>query len=432
MPIKRILIFSGLILALIITVLKIFSSSKPSLENMLIAEVQHGYFENKVVVSGELMAENSVAITIPSQILSGRVRIYDIKITDIIEEGTLVDSGDYVASLDHSAILERITTSEEQLLEHIENLANAKMDTNLNLTNARNDLLTDEDEVEEKRIVLEQSIYESPAVQRQEKMNLDKAIRRKEQNEKAYALNIRKSVQSIAQIQGHIKRTRTEIDEFYSIFESLNIKAPKKGMVIYSRDRFGNKLGIGSMVSRWRPKIAELPDLSSLVSKTYVNEVDISKIHSGQNVVIGIDAFPDKRIKGEVTSVSNIGQTASDKNTKVFEVIIRLNGSDALLRPAMTTSNSVITDSLSNIMFVPLDAVYKNDSLFYVFPTKGNVKQVVWTGTENENFVEIKEGLKTGQELLLLPRENQEELPWKGLDIYEKMLALQDTSSVNP
>lgn len=432
MRVKRILIITGLLLAVIIALLKILSTGKPSMDNKLVTEVQQGYFENRVMVSGELMSENSVAITIPSQILTGKVRIYDIKITDIVEEGTLVDSGDYVASLDHSAIQERITTSEESLLSHIENLANAKMDTNLNLTSARNNLLTDEDDVEEKRIILEQSIYESPAVQRQAQMNLEKAIRRKEQNEKAYLLNIRKSKQSIVQIQGHIKRTRAEIEEFYIIFEALNIKAPKKGMVIYSRDRYGNKLGIGSMVSRWRPKIAELPDLSSLVSKTYVNEVDISKIRSDQEVMIGIDAFPEKSIKGEVTGVSNIGQTASDKNTKVFEVIIRLNESDPLLRPAMTTSNAIITDSLSNVVFVPLDAVYSNDSLFYVFPTRGSIKQIVWPGIENENYVEIKEGLTPGQELLLLPRSNQEELSWKGLDIYEKMLASQDTTLVNP
>lgn len=432
MRVKRVLIITGLLLAVIIAILRILSAGKPSMENVLVTEVKEGYFENRVMVSGELMSENSVAISIPSAILSGKVRIYDIKITDIVEEGTLVDSGDYVASLDHSAILERITASEEQLLEHIENLANAKMDTNLNLTSARNNLLTDQDEVEEKRIILEQSIYESPAVQRQAQMNLEKAIRRKEQNEKAYSLNIRKSEQNIAQIQGHIKRTRSEIDEFNAIFESLNIKAPKKGMVIYSRDRFGNKLGIGSMVSRWRPKIAELPDLSSLVSKTYVNEVDISKIKLGQEVIIGIDAFPEKSMKGEVMGVSNIGQTASDKNTKVFEVIIRLNESDPLLRPAMTTSNAIVTDSISNVMYAPLDAVYSNDSLFYVFPTRGNVKQIVWPGTENENYVVIKEGLTAGQEILLLPSNDQEELPYKGLDIYEKMIASMDSILANP
>lgn len=431
MQVKRILIITGLLLAITITVLKILSTGKPEVDSVLHTMVERGFFENKVVVSGELMSENSVAITIPSEILSGKVRVYDIKITDLVEEGTQVDSGDFVASLDHSAIMERITEAEEQLRQHYDNLANAKMDTNLNLSSARNNLLTDADDVEEKRIVLDQSIYESPAVQRQAEMELDKAIRRKEQNERGYELSVRQAEQKIAQLQGYIKRTKSEIDEFTAIFESLNIKAPKKGMVIYARDRFGNKLGVGSMVNRWRPTIAELPDLSSLVSKTYVNEVDISRIKPNQQVTVGIDAFPEKVLKGEVFSVSNIGQTAPDKNTKVFEVIIRLNESDPLLRPAMTTSNAIITDTLSNVLFVPLDAVRSNDSLYYVYPASKNIKQIVWPSTENENYVVIKEGLSEGQELLYLPRDKDSNLPWEGLDIYEKMLASQDTTKIN-
>lgn len=428
---KRILILTGFLLAATIAILKIFSSGKDVSVSVLETRVERGSFENKVVVSGELMSENSVAITIPREILSGDVRIFDIKITDLVEEGTLVDSGDFVASLDHSAIMERITESEEQLLEHYDNLANAKMDTNLNLSSARNNLLTDEDEVEEKRIVVQQSIYESPAVQRQAQMDLERSIRRKEQNIRGYELSVRQAEQRIAQLQGYIKRTKTEIDEFTTIFESLNIKAPTKGMVIYSRDRFGNKLIVGSMVNRWRPTIAELPDLSSLVSKTYVNEVDISRIKPKQEVTVGIDAFPEKNLKGEVLSVSNIGQTAPDKNTKVFEVIIRLNESDPLLRPAMTTSNSIITDSLSNVLYVPLDAVRSNDSLYYVFPANENVRRIVWPGIENENYVVIKEGLQEGEELLYLPREEEGNMPYSGIDIYEKMITAQDSIEIS-
>ncbi len=428
---KRILILTGLLLAATIAILKILSSGKEVSVSVLETRVMKGNFENKVVVSGELMSENSVAITIPREILSGKVRVFDIKITDLVEEGTLVDSGDFVASLDHSAIMERITEAETQLLEHYDNLANAKMDTNLNLSSARNNLLTDADEVEEKRIILEQSIYESPAVQRQAQMDLERAIRRKEQNLRGYDLSVRQAEQRIAQLQGYIKRTKAEIEEFTQIFESLNIKAPKKGMVIYARDRFGSKLVVGSMVNRWRPTIAELPDLSSLVSKTYVNEVDISRIKTGQEVTVGIDAFPEKQLSGEVLSVSNIGQTAPDKNTKVFEVIIRLNESDPLLRPAMTTSNAIITDSLTNVLYVPIDAVRANDSLFYVFPAGNDVKQIVWPGIENENYMVIKQGLSEGDKLLYLPREKEATMPFEGTEIYKAMVAEQDSTQTS-
>ncbi len=44
--------------------------------------------------------------------------------------------------------------------------------------------------------------------------------------------------------------------------------------------------------------VATLPDLSKMISKTYVNEVDVRKVKSGQKVDVGLDAYPDKRLSG--------------------------------------------------------------------------------------------------------------------------------------
>ena len=67
-------------------------------------------------------------------------------------------------------------------------------------------------------------------------------------------------------------------------------------MVIYARNWNGKKEP-GARISAWDPIVAELPDLSDMISKTYVNEVDISKVRVGQEVDIKVDAFPDKKYK---------------------------------------------------------------------------------------------------------------------------------------
>ena len=54
--------------------------------------------------------------------------------------------------------------------------------------------------------------------------------------------------------------------------------------------------------------VATLPNLSKMISKTYINEIDISKVKIGQRVEIGVDAFPEKKFTGEVTEVANIGE----------------------------------------------------------------------------------------------------------------------------
>ena len=56
----------------------------------------------------------------------------------------------------------------------------------------------------------------------------------------------------------------------------------------------GDRITEGSTISPWSPEVAELPDLSSMISTTFINEVDIRKVKSGQFVEIGLDAFPRK------------------------------------------------------------------------------------------------------------------------------------------
>jgi HlyD family secretion protein len=61
-----------------------------------------------------------------------------------------------------------------------------------------------------------------------------------------------------------------------------------------------------------------------MISVTYVNEIDISKVRPGQKVTLGIDAFPEKQLEGEVIAVANIGQALPRSDAKVFEVRIRV------------------------------------------------------------------------------------------------------------
>jgi hypothetical protein len=202
--------------------------------------------------------------------------------------------------------------------------------------------------------------------------------------------------------------------------DALTIKAPKQGMVIYAKDRVGSKIQVGTSVSSWNPIIATLPDMTKLISKTYVNEIDISKIKNGQKVTLSIDAFPEKELKGEVFSVANIGQPMPKSDAKVFEVKIRVFGFDQLLKPAMTTSNTIVTGVYSDQLIIPSEVVYANDSVKYVYVKKKEiVRQIVDLGSENENFIIVNMGLVEGDVLAFNEPERPEEIKTVGLEIYK-------------
>ena len=161
-------------------------------------------------------------------------------------------------------------------------------------------MVTSRIDLEEKQLILKQSVYESPAVIRQANLDVEKAQRKLDQDLRNYELKKQQNKITMARAESAVERTRAQIKEIRDLFEAIDIKAPAPGMLIYAFDRMGNKIKVGSTINRWMPKIAELPDLTSMISKTFINEIDISKVKKGQKVKVGVDAFPEKEFDGEV------------------------------------------------------------------------------------------------------------------------------------
>ncbi|MDG5799734.1 efflux RND transporter periplasmic adaptor subunit [Marinilabiliaceae bacterium ANBcel2] len=400
-----------------------FSGSKIIGDIFIEGQVQRGSFVAEVYSSGQLQAENATVIEVPSELSSRSINIHEIQVTDIVEEGTVVEKGDWVASLDHSAVEELLDEAQDDLERAIQDLEDARIDTNINMSNLRDGLIDSEVAVEERALVVEQSVYESPAVQRQAALDLERAKQNLEQAKRNYELQHRQARYSVQRAEEEVERYRERVRDMENLFEALDIHAPMPGMVIYSYDRFGNKIQVGSSVSRWMPVIAELPDLSTMISVTYINEIDISRIDVGQTARVGVDAFPEKRFDGEVISVANIGQSLPDGSTKVFEVTVRLDGSDPELRPAMTTSNVITVSEFDDVLYIPLETVFRNDSLKFVYAKDNKLyRQIIDTGTENATHVVVREGVHEGQTLLFNEPSTRDDIPWVGEDIYKKII----------
>ncbi len=421
-PLKK-AIYILLILILLFLFYKIFSSSS-SIKTTISTTVQKGDFKTLVYSTGQLQAEHSVSINAPSELSGRHINIYEMKITKLIDEGTVVDSGDYVASLDHSAVEEKLTEAQTSLSEKMEEYQDAKIDTNINLSNLRDELITSRIDLEEKQLVLNQSKYESPSVIRQANLDVDQAQRKLDQDTRNYELKKQQNKITMIRAENAVAKINTQIGEIEALFDALDIKAPAPGMLIYGFDRSGNKIKVGSTITRWAPKIAELPDLTSMISKTFINEIDISKIKKGQKVKVGVDAFPEKEFDGEVTEVANIGQIIPGGDSKAFEVTIKIFGYDKDLKPAMTTSNVISSTTLNNVLFVPLEAVFHNDSLSYIIKAKSPMeRQIVETGAENDNYVVIKKGVSENEKILMNEPyiENKKDIKYTGFDIYNQM-----------
>jgi multidrug efflux pump subunit AcrA (membrane-fusion protein) len=397
---------------LLIVIVWIFTGTDEKQETTVKVPVKSGKFEIIVTTTGELEAISSEKILGPDNLRD--FRIFEVKIEDIIPDGTVVDSGEFIASLDRTDLVNKMKDQELEIEKLETQYIKTQLDTTLEMRTARDNLVNLKFALEERQIVVDQSIYEPPATQRQAAIELDRAQRNYEQAVQNYEVKLQKAVADMQEINTSLRKVRSQYSKMVEMLNQFTIYAPKSGMVIYKRNWEGVKQGVGSSVSDWNPVVAELPNLKEMKSKTYVNEIDISKIKTGQAVRIGIDAFPDKKFTGTVTEVANIGQQLPNSNAKVFEVIIVLNESDSILRPAMTTKNEILTAEIDSVLFIPLDCVQSNDSISYVY-TSGTKQQVI-IGQSNENEVIVRAGLEKDEEIYLVPPSDAEEYKLVKLD----------------
>lgn len=223
------------------------------------------------------------------------------------------------------------------------------------------------------------------------------------------------------------------------------IYAPADGTISLLNVELGERvLGTQQMAGT---EILRIANLNNMEVEVDVNENDIVKVNIGDSANIEVDAYLKREFKGIVTSISNSASTAltADQvtNFKVKVRILKESYQDLLegkpenyspFRPGMTATVDIITKRKENIIAVPISAVVikddttsvkkdvvaelekqekeqkgtapKNDKKFEcVFVKVGDKAKlrVVKTGIQDDTYIEIISGLKSGEEIITGP-----------------------------
>jgi multidrug efflux pump subunit AcrA (membrane-fusion protein) len=383
----------------------------------LFTEAIKGDFEISISASGEVLPEYSIDIKAPEVSMGRDFHASDLKIQDIVPEGTEVKEGDYIATLDKTQFDNTLKDERERLSTFRNNLEMKKLDTAVTLTTLRNTIKNQKHTLEEADITLRNSKFEPPTTIRQAEIDLERQKRLLEQRERGYQLKVAQAKRDIATLTMWYNRIDRRVSSLEEVLAGFIIKAPSPGMVVYKRDRRGNKIKAGSSINPMERTVATLPDLSSLLSKIYISEIEITKVKPGLNVEIGVDAFPNKHFSGKVYAIANIGEKLENTDTKVFEVMVKIEGSDPALRPSMTTSNKVVIKTFSDVIYIPTECVHAGaDGIPFVY-TKNKTRQIVITGESNDKNIVIERGLKPKQVVYLIQPENAEDFKLEGEEL---------------
>ena len=379
----------------------LFACNDKNANQIPVSKTVKGIFYVDMHEEGELEAVNAINISTPS--INTRFG-YNMKLTFIVKDGEEVNAGDTVMIFDPSDVNKAILDVESKLeinKAEFEKML-AQQESDLEELKASYEVTRISHEIS--KINFEKAEYDSEMTKKQIQLNLEKAEIALHQAKEQIDNRLKINTEEIKQKNLSITQDEQLLSDANKALEQLTVVSPAPGIAIIARNwSTGNKFQVGETTYTGNPLIA-LPDLSQLKAIVRINEVDIAKITKGLNVEIKPDAFSESKFTGVVRDVANlaINKQGSTK-IKVFPVSIYMNETDKSLLPGLTVSCRIIIDKLDDVLYVPIEAIYTEAGVNFVFKktATGFKKVEIETGRSNSDYTIIVNGLNEGDEVAL-------------------------------
>lgn len=173
----------------------------------------------------------------------------------------------------------------------------------------------------------------------------------------------------------------------------------------YYTSRYYDGISSGATLKNGQP-IITIPDMSKLGVEVNIHESHIKKIELGQKVYITAESVPDKTLTGRISKVAVLPDSNASRynpSLKVYPATVEIEGTHDFLKPGMSAKVEIIVDELEDVTYVPVQAVFVENSERFVFlKTLGGYKrQPVEIGAYNNDFIELKKGIDAGDSVFL-------------------------------
>jgi multidrug efflux pump subunit AcrA (membrane-fusion protein) len=413
----------------------------------LIHTVAKGRLLVTVVAAGNM--ESAKNIEVKCQVAGGT------SILKIVPEGTEVEAGELLVTLDSSTIEDQLNAqkislgkAEASMIQAQENFAAAEIaveeykdgtyvkelqiaEANINI--AQENLRSAENLLEHTRKMSRKGFTTSLQVEADEfaversKLELDSAKTAKSVLEKFSRAKMLKELGAkceaakalVKSEQAAFSLEQSKLQRLERQLNNCEIKAPQNGIVIYANDQGGGRgFSSGSGVKieegasvRDSQTILRLPDLSNMQVKMTVHESKVERLKVGMPANVKIS---DREFQGKIISIANQPEPGSwmNANLKEYATIVKIDGEAEGLKPAMTAEVEVLIADLVDVLTVPVSCVVEQGGKFNAWivngPNKFERRSLV-VGLTNDKVFEVKDGLKEGDVVLLNPKAMVEE-----------------------
>jgi len=410
-------------------------------EGPILHLVEKGEFIHDITERGNVESASNIEIRCEVQALNSQGTM----ILEIVPEGTYVEPDDVLAKLDSSA-LENQKTQQQIVCNSSEAaLIQARNDYETALIAKREYLegryAQEEQTIESEIFVAKEELrqaeqnleyskrlaakgYVTPLQLEADRFAVDNAGKKLESAEtKLRVLQEFTKAKMVKQLEADIKTSEAKLKEkehthqldmdklalIESQIEKCIIKAPESGQVVYANvtNRHGGTdiiIEEGILV-RERQVIIRLPDPKRMQVKAKINEAKVAMVEEGMPAMIHLDAFPDLELNGTVQKVNEYPAPTGwfSANVKEYETTIHIEHPPEALRPGLTAEVKIRVEQSSDVVHVPVQAVFEHGGKHYCVLREGQEWKTreVRIGSTNDKTVIIEEGLATGEEVVM-------------------------------
>ncbi|MCA9001795.1 MAG: HlyD family efflux transporter periplasmic adaptor subunit, partial [Planctomycetes bacterium] len=212
---------------------------------------------------------------------------------------------------------------------------------------------------------------------------------------------------SLASARYKLNREKQKLEKLKEQISGGQMRAPEAGLLVYSRGRWGETIKEGDDV--WNgSNIGTIPRSDSLIVTAGIHETKLKKIKQGMPCSVTTDAFPGLAVPGVVEFVA-IMASESDwrrgSTERSYKATIKLDHTPEGFRPGMSCNAEILIQDLTDVLYVPRQCVLydNNRNIVFVDAKPEPMIREVEVGLDNNNWVEIRSGLKEGETVLLSP-----------------------------
>lgn len=384
--------------------------TKPSTDGTVFAAVKtatitQGPVERRIRISGQTSAREFANVTAP--ILQGPEARNTLVLTYLSNAGVPVKKGTVIAKIDGQWLLDHIDDVKDQVRQAENDVTKRRAEQDVETQQLQQTLRVAKSNWDKAKLEFGAADVRSEVEKELLKLNMEEAEARYKQQSADVAQKRAAHAAEIKILELTVQRQRRHLGRHENDILRYTITAPIDGLPVMQTIFRGGEMaqiGEGDTVSPGQP-FMKVVNQKTMQVEGQINQAESSEIRLGQDVYVGIDSFPDLKMRGKVSGVNALATARGGNFIRSIPVRVQLLDVDPRVIPDLSAYGDVVVQKVQDVLRAPVAAVTTQDDgksfLFVKTPMQTFEKREVSTGLRSHTDVAITDGLKAGDQVRL-------------------------------